>query len=119
MMGGLGSNQEELNYLQVFDGVKWSTEVCIISSPAPSVNVIFVMQASLITPRYGACAVIFSNYLIVVGGQRTQMTVENTVEVYSVDRRRWKQLKISGDYLGAISASCAVFHQGERHGKSY
>ena len=76
------------------------------------------MQASLITPRYGACAVIFSNYLIVVGGQRTQMTVKNTVEVYSVTRAKWKQLQISGDYQGAISASCAVFHQGEKHGKT-
>ena len=46
------------------------------------------------------------------------MTVENTVEVYSVTRAKWKQLQISGDYQGAISASCAVFHQGEKHGKT-
>ena len=52
------------------------------------------MQASLITPRYGACAVIFSNHLVVVGGQRTEMTGDNAVEVYSVKRTKWKQLKI-------------------------
>ena len=75
------------------------------------------MQASLITPRYGACAVIFSNHLVVVGGQRTEMTADNAVEVYSVKMAQWKQLKISGNYQGTISASCGVFHQGERHGK--
>ena len=89
-----------------------------LSNPSSGDITTFNMQESLITPRYGACVVMFSNYLVVIGGQRSPMTVDNTVEVYSINRTEWKQLRISGNYQGAISASCAVFHQGERHGRS-
>ena len=75
------------------------------------------MQASLITARHGACAVIFSNYIIVVGGQRpVEMTSENAVEIYSVRRNEWKQIKLSGNYTGVVSSSCALFTDGESSG---
>jgi len=87
VIGGL-YNQEYLGTVQVFDGSRWS------------------LSSGMTTPRFGACAVTYLSYLIVIGGLREYITTDNAVEVYSITRNKWKRMKMKNGFTGPFTGNC-------------
>lgn len=100
VVGGL-YQRNYLNTVQVFDGQKWHTE------------------AGLVTPRFGACAVSFKSYMIVIGGERESVTGETAVEMVSVGETNseeyilwWRKMATMNGFVGSFTPNCVTTQDG-------
>jgi len=87
-------NNQAVAALQVYSTVGWT-----VAGP-------------MLTPRYGACAVSYMKYLVVVGGWKSRKAnqaaeAQKTIEVYSISRKKWKSLKSPDKFEGLSTGSCA------------
>ena len=95
VMGGWYKNKA-VDMLQIFSNGKWS------------------VGAPMLTARYGACAVAYMKYVVVVGGWKSlnadqALDAQKTIEVYSIARKKWKSLESPDNFKGLSTSSCASF----------
>eukprot|EP00092_Neocalanus_flemingeri_P052414 GFUD01061259.1.p1 GENE.GFUD01061259.1~~GFUD01061259.1.p1 ORF type:complete len:479 (-),score=68.28 GFUD01061259.1:88-1494(-) len=93
VIGGWYKSQA-VNTLQIFSNGGWST------------------ATPMLTARYGACAVAYKKYVVVVGGWKSlqanqAVDAQKTIEVYSIVRKKWKSLQSPDKFEGLSTSSCA------------
>ena len=102
VVGGWYRNNA-VDTLQIFANGKWS------------------LGTSIPTARYGACAVAYLNYIVVVGGWKSlkaqhALESQKTIEVYSISRKKWKSLDSPDKFRGLSTSSCASLSNSGKGG---